>query len=259
MYPHVSELRAFYARPLGLAVRRLLGHRIRARWRHAAGLTIIGLGFASPYLGAFRGEVERLGAMMPAAQGALVWPRQGVTQCVLVEETHLPLPDNSVDRLLVVHCLEGAEATRQLLREIWRVLRPEGQLMLIVPNRRSIWARLDATPFGHGRPYSRGQLQLLLSEAMFTPTDWTWALHFPPFERQIVLNSAIALERLGAQVWPALGGVILVEARKELVTPTAIKRLSPVHALGGLVTVRPVSIVPGGFSHTFAGINGHEA
>ncbi len=240
MYLHVSELRAFYARPLGQTVRRLLGHRVRARWRNVAGLTIIGLGFASPYLGAFRGEVERLGAMMPASQGALVWPREGSTHCVLVEETHLPLADNSVDRLLGVHCLEGSEATRELLREIWRVLSPQGRLMLIVPNRRSIWARLDVTPFGHGRPYSLGQLQRLLSETMFAPTDCTWALHFPPFERQIVLNSAIALERFGARVWPGFGGVILVEARKELAAPTVMKLRTPVHALGGLVTVRPV-------------------
>ena len=240
MYLHVSELRAFYAPPLGHAVRRFVGHRIRARWRHMDGLTCIGLGFPSPYLSAFRGEATRIGALMPAAQGALVWPNEGTTQCVLVEETHLPLPDNSVDRLLVVHCLEGADTTRQLLREIWRVLAPEGRLMLIVPNRRSVWARADKTPFGHGRPYSRGQLQRLLENAMFAPFDWAWALHFPPVEHHIVLRSVIAFERFGAQVWPALGGIIIVEARKELFAPTPKGLQVPVRALGGLVTVRGV-------------------
>jgi alpha-ketoglutarate-dependent 2,4-dichlorophenoxyacetate dioxygenase len=50
---------------------------------------------------------------------------------------------------------------------------PEGRLLLIVPNRRGIWARLDSTPFGHGRPYSRGQLERLLGDALFTPLEWT--------------------------------------------------------------------------------------
>ncbi len=238
MYLDVAELRAFYARPLGLAVRRLVGHRIRARWRHLEGRTLIGLGFATPYLGAFRGETERLGALMPAAQGALVWPREEATLCALVDETSLPLPDNSVDRLLAVHCLEGADATRHLLREMWRILTPEGRLMLVVPNRRSVWARADSTPFGHGRPYSRGQLERLLEDAMFTPIDWGWALHMPPIERRIVLRSAIAFERFGARVWPGIGGIMIVEARKELVAPTTSGQRA--RALGGLVTVRGV-------------------
>ena len=44
----VTELRDFYRRPLGQIVRRLLLHRLRARWRHLEGQTVIGLGFASP-------------------------------------------------------------------------------------------------------------------------------------------------------------------------------------------------------------------
>ena len=238
MYQHVSELRAFYASPLGHAVRRLVGHRMRARWRHMDGMTLIGLGFATPYLGVFRGEALHLGAMMPAAQGALVWPREGFTQCIMVDETQLPLPDNSVDRLLVVHCLEGTEAVQRLLREMWRVLASEGRLMLIVPNRRSLWAMADTTPFGHGRPYSRGQLQRLLQEAMFEPDDWAWALHFRPVEHRFILKSMIALERFGTRAWPGLGGIIIVEARKELLAPTVVPRRAAVRSLGGLITVR---------------------
>ncbi len=238
MYLDVAELRAFYSRPLGQTVRRLIGHRIRARWRHAHNQTLIGLGYAAPYLGAYRDQAARFAAMMPAAQGALVWPREGPTHCVLVDETTLPLADNSVDRLLAVHCLEGADGTRQLLREMWRILTPEGRLLLIVPNRRSVWARIDSTPFGHGRPYSRGQLERLLGDAMFSPVDWGWALHVPPVDRHIVLNSAIAFERLGARVWPGIAGIIIVEASKELVAPTLSGQRA--RALGGLVTVRGV-------------------
>src|SRR5262249_50820087 len=102
----VTELRSFYARPLGQIVRRLLLHRIRARWRRPEGETVIGLGFASPYLGAFRNEALRVGSFAPASQGALVWPQEGPSLTVLVDEEQLPLPDNSVSKLLAVHCLE---------------------------------------------------------------------------------------------------------------------------------------------------------
>ena len=232
----VTDLRDFYARPLGQLVRRLLLARIRARWRHLEGETLIGLGFPSPYLGAFRSEAQRIGSFMPAGQGALVWPNSGPRLSVLVDEEQLPLADSSVNRLLAVHCLEVAERTRPLLREMWRVLAPEGRLLMVVPNRSGVWARLDTTPFGQGRPYSRGQLQRLLGEALFTPLDWTNALHVPPIEWQMVLKSATAFERVGSRLSHRFGGVIMVEARKELTAP--IGKAVPATQLGGLVPVR---------------------
>jgi SAM-dependent methyltransferase len=215
----VGELQEFYATALGQTVRRLLTHRIRARWRGLHRSTLIGLGYASPYLGAFRGDARRIGAFMPESQGAIVWPRKAPVQSVLVEEDKLPLADGSVDRLLAVHCLEVAERTRHTLREMWRVLSPEGRLMLIVPNRRGVWARLDNTPFGQGRPYSRRQLEKLLIEALFTPIDWNGGLFFPPLGARMMLRSATAWERVGAGLSPAFAGVLIVEARKELMAP----------------------------------------
>src|SRR5262249_40170038 len=132
----VCDLRDFYNRPLGAVVRRLLTSRIRARWRSTQGLTVMGLGFATPYIGMFRGEAARLGGLRAGAQGAIRWPAAGPGAAVMVEEAMLPLCDASVDRLLGVHCLEGSERTAALLREMWRVLTPEGRLLLVVPNRR---------------------------------------------------------------------------------------------------------------------------
>jgi SAM-dependent methyltransferase len=212
----VVDLREFYGRPLGSAVRRLLTLRIRARWRNVQGARLMGLGFAVPYIGMFRGEAASLGALMPATLGALVWPTADKVQSVLVEEAMLPLADASLDRLLAVHCLEATERSGPLLREIWRVLKPEGRLLLLVPNRRGVWARLDFTPFGHGRPYSRAQLERLLNEALFTPLEWTGALYMPPINRQWLLRWSTVFERVGARLWPGFAGVMIVEARKEL-------------------------------------------
>jgi len=212
----VVDLRDFYDRPLGVIVRRLLVQRIRTRWRGVHGLQVVGLGYAVPYIGVFRGEASRLAALMPASQGALVWPATGPVSTALVDEAMLPLADASIDRLIGVHCLETAERAGPLLREMWRVLAPEGRLLLVVPNRRGVWARLDTTPFGHGRPYSRAQLERLLTDALFTPVEWASALHMPPIDRQWLVRWATAFERAGARLWPNFAGVIIVEARKEL-------------------------------------------
>lgn len=219
MHPDVATLRDFYSTPLGQIARRLLARRIRAQWGSAAGETIASLGFGTPFLAAYRGEARAFGAFMPSRQGALIWPSAAPILSTLVEEDQLPVRDNSVDRLLVVHCLEVAERVTPLLRELWRVLKPEGRLLIVVPNRRGLWAHVETTPFGHGSPYSRSQLDSLLHQCLFTPMTFGTALHLPPFDRGVLVRSATAWERLGARVSPALGGVLIVEARKEMVAP----------------------------------------
>ncbi|MFN3744032.1 MAG: methyltransferase domain-containing protein [Hyphomicrobiaceae bacterium] len=219
MQPDILELRDFYDRPLGSLVRRVLSQRIRARWPRLPGATLIGVGYAVPYLGSFRSEAARIGALMPATQGAIMWPPAGGVCTALYEEEMLPLPDASVDNLLVVHCLEGSGQVRKLLRELWRVLKPEGSLIIIVPNRRGVWARTDTTPFGHGQPYSPRQLERALEDALFSPIDWSGALFMAPVDRAFVRRTSFAIERIGARIWPVFAGVIVVEARKELTSP----------------------------------------
>lgn len=215
----VVQLRDFYATPLGKVVARLLVNRIRMRWRNVAGETLIGFGYASPYLSGYLSKAGCVGALMPAGQGALVWPKSGSKACALVDEEHLPLGDNSVDFLLVVHGFEMAGHVRPVLREMWRVLKPQGRLMMIVPNRRGVWARTERTPFGYGRPYTRGQLEAMLKSAMFSPMYWGGALYCPPFGRDMLLRSAMTWERVGSRIGSTFGGVILVEATKELIAP----------------------------------------
>ncbi|MFV0297531.1 MAG: methyltransferase domain-containing protein [Hyphomicrobiaceae bacterium] len=241
MHTDIRELLEFYASPLGARVRRILAHRVRAHWRNSAGRTLMGLGFATPFLGAFRGDVLRLGALMPAAQGAVIWPATGDIQTVVVNEVNLPLPDNSVDLLLVAHCLETSEAVLPMLREIWRVLAGDGRVLFIVPNRRGVWARFDRTPFGHGRPYSPAQLERLLNTAQLTPVRWDTALYIPPIESRLILRSAATIERIGARVTPVFAGLVLVEACKDMLAPIAkparMRRLTELVPLRGAAEI----------------------
>lgn len=236
MQHDVIELRDFYMTPLGFVVRRTLQREIRAHWPSLKGDTLVGLGFATPYLAGLRREASRVAALMPASQGALVWPREGGVLAALAEEDKLPLPDSSVDKLLAVHCLENAEHVRPLLREIWRVLAPQGSLVMVVPNRRGLWARIDTTPFGQGQPYSRRQLERLLSDALLTPVEWSSALYLPPFDRRLVVRTAGAIEKIGRRITPAFAGVVIVQAKKDV--EAVVGKLARAPVVGELATAQ---------------------
>jgi SAM-dependent methyltransferase len=212
----VVDLRNFYAQSLGVVARRFVGRGIRARWNDTRALRVLGVGYATPYLGLFREEAERCLALMPAPQGVVRWPSTRPALAALVEEDELPLTDSAVDRVLLVHALEMSADPAELLREAWRVLAAGGRLLAVVPNRRGVWARMDTTPFGQGRPYSRTQITQLLRDTWFTPTGWGEALYVPPIPRSWFLRSAVAWERTGATLSAPFAGVHIVEATKQV-------------------------------------------
>ncbi|CDL01385.1 putative SAM-dependent methyltransferases [Magnetospirillum gryphiswaldense MSR-1 v2] len=216
----VVDLRDFYDSGLGQTTKRLLRRHLRQLWPDTHGLCILGLGFATPLLRPFVAEAERVIAVMPANQGVLHWPPEGPGLTVLADESDLPLPDSSMDRIVLMHALESTEQVRAMMREVWRVLADGGRLVIIVPNRRGIWARLERTPFGNGRPYTGGQLTRLLRDNMFTPVSLSGALFMPPTNSRVLLRSAPAMEELGRRWFHTIAGIHMVEATKQIYAAT---------------------------------------
>lgn len=223
MWIDVIDLNAFYRSRLGKVARRFIRDRIRELWPDVRGQVVAGLGYATPYLKQFEGEAERVLAVMPAHQGVTHWPRGKPNRVTLAAETDLPFPDYSVDRLLLVHALETSEDLRRTMREAWRVLSGNGRMMIVVPARRGFWSRRDLTPFGMGKPYTVGQVQRLLRETQFDPQYVYRALYVPPMRWNFLLHSAPVWEQLGKQWFPRLGGVLLVEASKQIYSVTPVR------------------------------------
>lgn len=221
----IVDLREFYGTPLGLATRRSLAGRLRPRFAGISGGCVMGLGYAMPYLADCVTGAERQFAFMMARQGVFRWPEEGAVQSALVDECDLPLLESTIDVALVVHGLELTDAPREMLREIWRVLAPQGRLLLVVPNRRGVWARFDSSPLGYGQPFSRPQLSVLLRESQFSVVSWGHALYFPPTTSSAVLSAAPALESFGSRLMPAISGAIIVEAVKQLYAVSGNRRL----------------------------------
>jgi SAM-dependent methyltransferase len=227
-WPDVKETRSFYAGRLGNAVARILRAHIEQMWPDAANERVLALGYPLPYLRRYTVDTETAAIIMPAAQGAVHWPASAPNRSVMAEEHLLPLADHSVDRVLLVHLLEHTPIPAEVMEEMWRILIPGGKILVIVPHRRGLWAHTDATPFGQGRPYSRGQLQRLFTEKHFTLTQWRYGLYLPPAGIGAVYRFAQAWEAVGKLCFGMFGGVLLMEAEKQLfaATPVRVSRKS---------------------------------
>lgn len=222
MFADVVDLRDFYETSLGQVARRMIRRRLRLIWPDVSGLRVLGLGYATPYLRPFRDEAERVIAVMPAGQGVLHWPSDEPNLVALADEAELPLPDLSVDRIVMVHLVEATEQLRPMLREAWRVLAGNGRIVVVVPNRRGLWARFDRSPFGNGRPFSPGQLSRLLRDHLFTPVQMAQALYIPPTRSRMLLASAPAWEEAGSRWFETFAGVVMIEAAKQIYAATPI-------------------------------------
>jgi len=216
MRPDVIALRNFYAASLGIAVADCIGAGIRRMWPALAGEHVAGLGYAPPFLERLSEDTASRVAFMPAAQGVMAWPDAARNAAALVEEDALPVPDGAYDRVILVHALEVAERTRGLLRESWRILAPSGRLIVVVPRRRGLWAGLERTPFGSGEPFTRGQLERLLAEHLLPVTNVSSALYLPPMRRMVRSRNLRMADRFGRAIAPRLGGLVIVEAEKQV-------------------------------------------
>lgn len=216
MHADIIELREFYATTLGHLAERSIAAALKPLWAPMPSERLVGLGYAVPWLDRLRDAAERTFAFMPAGMGAAAWPADGKSLTALVFDEELPLPDSAIDRILMVHALEHSEDPRETLKEMWRVLSPGGRLVIVVPNRRGLWARFETTPFGSGRPFSKGQLMKLLRDANFTPGLWNEALLFPPSNSRAVMRGTQWLETLGHRLAVPFAGALVVEAQKRL-------------------------------------------
>ncbi len=210
-------------------------------WPDVKGEIVMGLGYALPLLRPYQAQADFIAAVMPAQQGCIHWPREGPFRTVLTYEDALPFADCSFTRIIIMHGVEGSDAPRALLNECWRVLKGQGRIILIVPNRLSLWARSERTPFGYGRPYSQAQITKLLQASRFTPLKMDGSLYFPPSSSHMLLKTTKAWSWLGRNFCASLAGVHVVEAVKQIYAttqPVPVRKLLP--SLGMVDKPKPV-------------------
>ena len=231
----VLDFRDFYATPLGDVVQSIVDALLKKIWpmlentnqpAHNASKNkppksremMLAYGYTLPYVNEQSAQL----AFMPAHMGVIGWPKES-PRTALVEEDLFPLPDRCIDRLCVIHGLENSHHPTAFLEECWRVLTAEGKLLIITPNRRSLWSRLDSTPLGRGKPYTMTQLSRLLQKTSFTPTQFARTLYTPPFNSNISISAQSLFEKIGPLIMPKFSGLVAIEAVKTVYSGAPIE------------------------------------
>jgi SAM-dependent methyltransferase len=175
---------------------------------------------------------------------------------LVAEATQLPLATHSVDLLVLPHVLEFSANPHQILREVERVLMPEGQVIISGFNPLSLWG-IKGLWGGAAYPWCGSFIGL------FRLRDWLTLLGFelnggrfgcyaPPFDQARWLQRFSFMESAGDRWWPIAGGVYVVRAVKRtagmrLVMPSwreqRVKRPSLVQVArrDNVIHVRPVA------------------
>jgi len=154
---------------------------------------------------------------------------------VLADPHWLPFDENGIDLVVLPHTLEFTDEPHQLLREIHRVIRPEGQLIIAGFNPYSL--------FGVKRYFGREQTMPWTGNfiSLYRLKDWLSLLGFevaggrldcyvPPFHQERWLQRCHFFEKAGDRWWPIAGGVYFLRAMKRVlgmrvITPAWSRRV----------------------------------
>ena len=161
---------------------------------------------------------------------ALLKPADGAPTALSCEFDALPFPNASIDLVVLPHSLELARDPHQTLREVERVLVPEGRVVITGFNPASLWGlRQRAGHMRRGMGFGREQNLYLPSGGDFLGywrlRDWLRLLSFevetgrfgcwrPPLKSEAWLERFAWMDQVGDRWWPVLGAVYFVVAVK---------------------------------------------
>jgi SAM-dependent methyltransferase len=168
---------------------------------------------------------------------------------VLVRATplHLPFAANSIDLVVLPHVLEFEDNPHQILREVERVLVPEGSVVVTGFNPFSLWgarrrlARREKLPPWRGNYISVPRLKDWFALLGFETRAGAFGCYAPPARQEKWLRRWHFMELAGDRWWPFAGGVYVMQAIKRvhgmrLITPVWRDRQMRAQAVAAPVT-----------------------
>lgn len=165
----------------------------------------------------------------------------GRTPVVVVHDfAELPFASQSLDLIVLPHVLEFAPEPHQVLREVERVLIPEGQVIVCGFNPASMWGlrqlggRLAGADFlpQNGEFISLPRLKDWLKLLNMEVDRGHFGCYAPPCNTDKWLTRFSFMERAGERWWPFLGAVYIVQA---------IKRVRGMRMIGPVWTKKPAT------------------
>ena len=206
----VSKINTFYNNSHGQMVAKLLREDLSNIWEPSKTTSNLAVGF--PFY--FFPEDIICPVLMPVEIGGIAWAHNQEIYTAIIDSNSWPLESDSIDCIFISHALEFITDHHSFLMEAGRVLKSAGKLILMVPHRRGLWLRTETTPFGHGTPFSKGQIFRLLKNTGLNPEKCTRSLFLPPFAYKLPEALTHQIEIVGEHLLQLLGGVLIVEATK---------------------------------------------
>ena len=143
---------------------------------------------------------------------------------VVHDFAELPFATQSLDLVVLPHVLEFAAEPHQVLREVERVLIPEGQVIICGFNPVSTWGlrqglgRITGAHFLplHGEFISVPRLKDWLKLLNMEINRGHFGCYAPPFTTAKWLDRFAFLDKAGNRWWPYLGALYIVQAIKRV-------------------------------------------
>ena len=226
MYQDIIKLEKFYQSELGKAVQDRIYSKLKKYIYLHDGEKLGSFGFGEPYLSLlpkkkvsiFNFFSQRIGIKKNIINERL--------SNVLLDEEQLPIEDLFLNHIICIHCLEHSENLKKTLRELWRVLSPEGKIYIILPNKKSSWSFSSKSPFSSGFGFSKNQIVRILEDNFFEVQSVDRLVYFPSWNSKLLLNNRFFLEKIGSYFWRFFNGFYLCVATKRIYANSEPKKIS---------------------------------
>lgn len=170
--------------------------------------------------------------------------------CVQGSFVELPFAPDSIDVALLPHVLEFAARPKEILEEIYTALIPEGYVVVLGFHPWSLWGLTrffkssKKVPW-KGKFYSSYQMRRWLSHLGYKIEDHKTLFFRPPLKSANLLRKLLFMEAMGQLLWPYLGGVYLIVAKKRVhgVKPIRSKTLQKKKSVMPTTVPQPTSQV----------------
>ncbi|MGB5133363.1 MAG: methyltransferase domain-containing protein [Steroidobacteraceae bacterium] len=174
------------------------------------------------------GEPDAFLAQARTRRTALVAMPGTPGAALIAEPSALALQSDSVDVMLLPHTLEFEPDPHEVLREVGRVLRGEGELLVLGFEPLSSWSLRNAftrggCPPGLKRTISESRLADWLKLLGFEVGAAERYLYAPPIRALHTGKARGWLERIGRRAWPRMSGAYLLHARKRVHSMTPVR------------------------------------
>ncbi len=233
------RVRQWFTTPLGRSIEAHEANHLRDVLPRLYGAVALQLGSI--------GELDLLDSAAAPKHILLDLPIQPGSICVRGVPEQLPFDCKSVDVALLPHTLDFCDDAHSVLREVSRVLAPEGHIVILGFNPVSLWGlrrllarRPRAMPW-RGNFFSLSRIKDWLALLDLQVTHGNMLYYRPPIQHEGAMHRMHFLDKAGDRWWPLMAGMYMVVAKKRVVGITPLPVEWKKSSLVGYGVARPVA------------------